>query len=259
MHDDPKIYKWHTELETMCLKNASVIVLNTSINNPPEIIQHLWNNCRLRVTVDGGANRWHTFITQNKLNCKNPDLISGDFDSATPTIVEYFVKRGSKLVHTPNQNETDFTKALKEVQKYSARQKIKINKIIVMVNMYNRIDHFLSNINTLYTQRDQFLDCKTILLGRNTMTWLLPPGLHSIQIPQILTAYPEKNYVGLFPMGSACESCTTTGLKWNINGKMMQMGGLISSSNTYNGDSVVTIANSSPLLWTMTLGFEDDF
>lgn len=39
----------------------------------------------------------------------------------------------------------------------------------------------------------------------------------------------------------------------------MEMGGLTSSSNTFNGDPLVTIINSSPLLWTMTMGYETSF
>lgn len=41
--------------------------------------------------------------------------------------------------------------------------------------------------------------------------------------------------------------------------KTMEMGGLTSSSNTFNGEPIVTINNSSPLLWTMTMGYEDGF
>lgn len=87
-----------------------------------------------------------------------------------------------------------------------------------MVNMFQRVDHFLSNINTLYKfkSKDYYMDSKIYLLGRNSFTWLLPAGMHSIQVPLSLRLYPEKNYVGIFPIGSACNECTTTGLKWNI-------------------------------------------
>jgi len=75
----------------------------------------------LRVTVDGGTNQWHSFVKQNSFDdLKFPDLITGDLDSANPAVVEQFVSMGSKIIPTPNQDETDFTKALKEVKKYSA-------------------------------------------------------------------------------------------------------------------------------------------
>jgi len=73
------------------------------------------------VTVDGGTNKWHSFVKQNSFDdLKFPDLITGDLDSANPAVVEQFVSLGSKIIPTPSQDETDFTKALKEVKKYSA-------------------------------------------------------------------------------------------------------------------------------------------
>jgi len=72
------------------------------------------------VTVDGGTNKWHNFVKQNEFSyLKIPDLITGDLDSGDPSIIEQFVSNGSMIVHTPNQDETDFTKALMEVKKYS--------------------------------------------------------------------------------------------------------------------------------------------
>lgn len=87
-----------------------------------------------------------------------------------------------------------------------------------MVNMFNRVDHFLSNINTLYRSKskDQLFREDIYLLGRNSLTWLLQAGTHRIHVPQVIRLYPEKNYVGFFPLGSACKKCTTTGLQWNI-------------------------------------------
>lgn len=50
---------------------------------------------------------------------KLPDIITGDLDSADPAVVEQFVSMGSRVVHTPNQDETDFFKALMEIEKHS--------------------------------------------------------------------------------------------------------------------------------------------
>lgn len=91
-----------------------------------------------------------------------------------------------------------------------------IDSVIVMVNMCNRVDHFLSNINTLYKSKEHYFDGDIYLLGRNSLTWLLPSGSNHIHIPQVLRKNPEKNYIGFFPLGSPCYKCTTTGLKWNL-------------------------------------------
>lgn len=71
------------------------------------------------MTVDGGTNKLHRFIKQNELeNLKHPDFITGDMDSADSVIIKQFISAGSQVIHTPNQNETDFYKALIEVKKY---------------------------------------------------------------------------------------------------------------------------------------------
>lgn len=74
----------------------------------------------LKVTVDGGTNRWLTWLKLN--NCdhqKNvaPDLITGDMDSVAEDIVNHFRLKNRRLqiIRTEDQNETDFTKALKEI------------------------------------------------------------------------------------------------------------------------------------------------
>lgn len=87
-----------------------------------------------------------------------------------------------------------------------------------MVNMCHRVDHFLSNINTLYklNSNNGCFKKDIYLLGRNSLTWLLQPGTHRIHVPQSLRLCPEENYVGFFPLGSVCNECTTTGLKWNL-------------------------------------------
>jgi thiamine pyrophosphokinase len=72
------------------------------------------------LTVDGGTNKWYNFIKQNAYDkLKFPDLITGDLDSADRSIIDEFVLLGSQIVYTPNQDETDFAKALREIQKYS--------------------------------------------------------------------------------------------------------------------------------------------
>lgn len=262
MLPDHKTRDWCPTLDNMPMANTAVIVLNTDVQNPPKLVRRLWNESWLRVTVDGGTNKWHSFIKQNTFDdFKLPDIITGDLDSADPAIITQFVSMGSQIIHTPNQDQTDFTKSLIEVKKYAAKRHKSLDSIIVMVNMCHRVDHFLSNINTLYrsTCVDHHFNKDIYLLGRNSLTWLLQAGTHRIFVPQQLRLYPEKNYVGIFPLGSPCNECTTTGLKWNIRGKLMEMGGLTSSSNTYNGDPFVTITNSSPLLWTMTMGYEESF
>ena len=44
-----------------------------------------------------------------------PDFISGDFDSIDESIKDFYKEKGVAIIPTPNQDETDFTKALHEL------------------------------------------------------------------------------------------------------------------------------------------------
>jgi thiamine pyrophosphokinase len=102
----------------------------------------------LRVAVDGGANRIWDLVTEqctlppsdhliNGLAAADvpnggspahpgqqpllvparndliPDLVTGDFDSASPDLLKLLAELGTNVVPTPDQDETDFTKCLK--------------------------------------------------------------------------------------------------------------------------------------------------
>lgn len=74
----------------------------------------------LRFTVDGGTNRWYKWCDKNLKNCPqmHPDYVSGDMDSIDPNVFAA-IKCNPKIsiLYTRDQNETDFTKALREMNK----------------------------------------------------------------------------------------------------------------------------------------------
>lgn len=75
------------------------------------------------MTVDGGTDMWLYWLERNNISkdsIKQPDLVTGDMDSIQTETLDMF--RNSKVtsvILTEDQNETDYTKALKELKKYA--------------------------------------------------------------------------------------------------------------------------------------------
>lgn len=65
--------------------------------------------------------RWLDFIKKcpELSTFENADLLTGDFDSITEQTMAHFKDlTTTKIIHTPNQNFTDFTKSLMELSPY---------------------------------------------------------------------------------------------------------------------------------------------
>ncbi|XP_061393659.1 thiamin pyrophosphokinase 1 [Musca vetustissima] len=231
------------------------LVLNRNIKSPSHVVKALWNNASIRCCVDGGTNKWLNFLRTELKNDDDdiqlPDLITGDFDSICRETEEYFTSRGVRRIHTPDQNNTDFTKAV-DVLKPMLREK-QLRDIIVLHDTSGRFDQIMSNINTLYTRNDEF--CNIYLFGSCSLTWLLRPGKHSIVIPTHLVE--EQRWCSLLPIGQEATNVTTKGLKWNLTHGKTFFGGLVSTSNTY-ASTLIEIETNSSLIWSMGVFYFGD-
>jgi thiamine pyrophosphokinase len=78
----------------------------------------------VRVAVDGGANCWFHFLQGSE--CVVPDLVVGDFDSVKQDVLSYFRSKGAEVIQTPDQDETDFTKALRQIESLITRQNLQV-------------------------------------------------------------------------------------------------------------------------------------
>ncbi|XP_046991549.1 thiamin pyrophosphokinase 1 [Schistocerca americana] len=229
-----------------------VMILNQPIRHNRAAMLSLWQNASLRITVDGGTNRWFKFSEEE--SCSLPDFITGDLDSVEECVLDYYKKRGVPVVVTPDQNKTDFTKAALFAVEHLGKVKIKVDALVAVVQSAGRMDHIFANINTLFKMTHVEGAMPVYLLSSDSLTWLLRPGSHEISLPPDLVA--EKVWCGLIPIGGKANSVTTTGLKWNLNDTPMEFGGCVSTSNKYC-EEVVTIKTDSFLLWTMGLQKDD--
>ncbi|XP_040576967.1 thiamine pyrophosphokinase 1-like [Lepeophtheirus salmonis] len=219
----------------------AAIILNTPIDPVDEKIYSFWKKALFRATVDGGTDRWKEFVGELK-DAPDPDLISGDFDSVTQETLSYYKSRGiSSIVHTPDQDFTDFTKCLIEVKK--RRQDLK--SFFVHVQHSGRLDQIFGNIETLFHAKTILgSDSSIYLVNSNSISWLLTPGKYKIEyIPT-----KNKTYVGLIPIGTPVDSISTTGLRWNLDNGRLAFGELVSTSNEVDGNGVIIIKTSGDLL-----------
>jgi len=238
-----------------------IIILNESINKTnSEHVKLLWHNATVRVCVDGGTNFYEKFVKSSNSSQPTPppDLITGDFDSIDQDLLKAYNRNQEVcVVHTPDQDETDFTKAIKELYTFLKRDNTEIHFIIVIGGAKSeRFDHVFANFNTLYKSAT-IIPHPIVLYCKGSLMWLCRPHMqHCIHIPDKLKSNQECNWCALIPLGNEA-IVTTTGLKWNVNSHRLKFGELVSTSNTYDEKSkVVMVDTNSTLVWMMGISNE---
>ena len=242
------------------LKYAFVI-LNSDISNQDRIIK-LWNHASFRVLVDGGANNWFDLSQDRKHDIINPipNLVTGDFDSIHSKVKKYYETKvvSCRVVCTPNQDFTDFTKALQEMAKFFPNSD-EIDAVYVFTEYGGRLDQVFGLFETLFHAKNIQNLPQVFLISSNSTDWLLQPGTHTIDLQcneaMILDSSNDVSlkdrHCGLIPLGEPCTNIRTSGLKWNLcNSQTLRFGTLVSTSNGFSSN-VVTIENTTPLVWTM--------
>lgn len=107
-----------------------------------------------------------------------------------------------------------------------------------------RFDHEMAGISVLHAYTSRF--SRLVLMGSENVAFLLQPGLSHVIEPDPRFEGPT---VGLIPVGGACRSVSTDGLKWNLDGGSLEFGVLVSSSNCVVADEV-SVTTDAPLVWT---------
>lgn len=95
--------------------------------------------------TDGALNK----LIERKFDLQKIDLISGDFDSYPPLSSEQKAIIENKIIHTPDQDKTDFHKALEIIKNE------KITELDIYGGSGEEMDHFLGNLTTAFQFKDE--------------------------------------------------------------------------------------------------------
>ncbi len=140
------------------------------------------------IAVDGGLQACdHAGMT--------PDIIFGDFDSASPSLLEKYAH--VPQVATPDQEKSDLVKAVEYLFNFP------FDLLTVSGALGKRIDHTLANICLLscFPGRMKFVTDSEICFA--------------IPKAYTLTCYPGQT-LSLIPISTLVTGITTEGLKWEL-------------------------------------------
>lgn len=216
----------------------------------------LWNNASIRQIVDGGGN--YLFDLQQLAKSrggdespKDPHLLTGDMDSIRAEVLAHYrAVADLDVIETPDQDHTDFTKAIQVLTEKKELQERAVQSIVVFYTSCGRLDHVLSIYNTLYKfakDMDSGSVPPIVLVDlASSISLLLTKGKH--RIPSVRTA----KWCSLVPLNGPV-TLTTSGFRWNLHKNTLEFGKFISTSQEFDGQSEVATVDiaDKPLLFSI--------
>ncbi|KAG2481966.1 hypothetical protein HYH03_019073 [Edaphochlamys debaryana] len=160
-----------------------------------------------------------------------PDLVLGDLDSLRPDVRQFYAAHGVPFLDLSyDQDSTDLMKAIRLIEERfiatDADPSPERHQIIVLGALGGRLDHSLSNLNALH----MFTHLNIALWGDGNLVRLVRPG-------GAVLIRADKRFegptCGLIPMAGPA-TASSTGLRWNLAGTRLEVGGLVSSSNAFD-------------------------
>ena len=231
------------------------LVMVNSETMDATLAQRWWSICEYKICADGGANRlFDGLFLSGEASKYIPDVVKGDLDSLRDDVKQFYIAAGCAVVHDRDQDHNDLDKCLQTLQKHwyidrsittptadttdttppsssSPSASPTNNKptlpttVIILGAFGGRFDQEVASIHALYKWRTAF--DRVVLVGGGNVACLLDPGTHRLD-----PVGAEGPVCALLPVGGPVRSITTRGLQWDMTDQRMELGGLISSSNS---------------------------
>ena len=176
---------------------------------------------RVVVALDGAANR---LIGGNM----TPDVLLGDLDSVSESVLEQCKASGITIVHTPDQQSSDISKGLEWVQRTYPDSEVDI------IGVEGRYDHHLAAYSALF-------EC-------NSDATILLDGWQARRVTQTPTNIETEpnSIISLIPFGNVT-GATIKGCQFSLNNESLTTG-TRGISNKATGRSITVSVESGDLL-----------
>ena len=155
------------------------------------------------------------------------DFISGDFDSHSGSDENIYQE---KFIHTPDQNHTDFYKALDIIIEQGGK------KVDVFGGSGGEQDHFLGNLTVAYAFKDK-LEVK--FYDEFSEYYFIPKNFAVKGV--------KDKMISLYPFPVA-EKITAKGLNWSLNNDSLDITKIIGTRNFAVEDKVSITYEKGDLL-----------
>ena len=206
------------------MKNKALLFIN---GDSPRTIPNL-SGYDLIACTDGAFH----YLKQHKFPLNQLDFISGDFDShkIEEEIIQQAQNHSFEIIETPDQNKTDFHKALEIIIEKG------FDNIDVFGGSGGEQDHFLGNLSVAYAFKDklnlQFFD-------EYSSYYFIPKNFSISDV--------KGKMISLMPFPIA-KNIETKGLKWPLYKEDLILGERIGTRNIAENKDVTIKYNQGDLL-----------
>lgn len=256
-----------------------LIILNQSIRDMN--LYRLWPNTKLHICADGGANQlYHYFKDEDERSKYIPDFITGDCDSITDEVKQYYIKKGTVVITQYTQYSTDLMKAILVAKIYFHSDELKqllykdvddanglaeINStlhstpspvyIYMLGGIGGRFDQTVHSINQLYRYNHSDPHLQLFFISHSDIIFLIRKGLNYIQYKarSVFNVSSKVPYCGLLPLSNTSVVLNTHGLKYDVVNWPSCMTGNVSSSNGICGVNGFIVDTSDDLVMNASI------
>lgn len=176
-----------------------------------------------------------------------PDVVIGDFDSASAKSVEWARRQGSKLdSHPKDKDQTDFEMALRLAANQEA------DEIVVIGGGGRRVDHLLANLTALALALALPAQAATrvrAVIGEARLDVVGP-------LAPLDAAGEPGQLLSLIPIGGDAEGVRTTGLRFPLSSETLAAGTSRGMSNEFTSTRCTVVLTRGTLLAIFPTPFE---